>query len=141
GTPAAAADGDGDSPMADDGDQGERQASAAPQCEKQTISYDKYISIVNMLVSRVAEDESSGSGEGIDGDALVQWYLEQKEDELQSEEDYNTEMALAKKVLKKMVKVCPSLLSCYSPCWLLTTHRTTYSWPSVARELQRETKM
>ncbi|GAB1316740.1 MCM DNA helicase complex subunit mcm6 [Madurella fahalii] len=104
GTPAAAADEDGDSPMAEEDDQGERQASAAPQREKQTISYDKYISIVNMLVSRVAEDESSGSGEGINGDALVQWYLEQKEDELQSEEDYNIEMALAKKVLKKMVK-------------------------------------
>jgi hypothetical protein len=35
----------------------------------------------------------------------VQWYLEQKEEELQGEEDYNTELALARKVLKKMVKV------------------------------------
>ncbi|KAK4240385.1 MCM2/3/5 family-domain-containing protein [Achaetomium macrosporum] len=87
--------------------QGDRQASAAPShqtTQKQTISYDKYISIVNMLVSRVAEDETSGSGEGIEGDALVQWYLEQKEEELKSEEEYNSEMALARKVLKKMVK-------------------------------------
>ncbi|OIW32096.1 MCM-domain-containing protein [Coniochaeta ligniaria NRRL 30616] len=84
---------------------GQREASAAPsQRQKQTISYDKYISVVNMLVNRVAEDESSGSGEGIEGEALVQWYLEQKEDELQGEEDYNNEMALVRKVIKKMVK-------------------------------------
>ncbi|KAL2258908.1 hypothetical protein VTK26DRAFT_7588 [Humicola hyalothermophila] len=96
-------DGDGDSPMAEDGAEGQQQQQQQRR-EKQTISYDKYISIVNLLVSRVAEDEASGSGEGVEGDALVQWYLEQKEEELESEEAYNSEMALAKKVLKKMVK-------------------------------------
>ncbi|KAH8912507.1 MCM-domain-containing protein [Coniochaeta sp. PMI_546] len=86
-------------------DGSQRQASAAPsQRHKQTISYDKYISVVNMIVNRVAEDEASGSGEGIEGEALVQWYLEQKEDELRGEEDYNNEMALVRKVIKKMVK-------------------------------------
>ncbi len=90
---------------------GHRQVSVAPssQRQKQTISYDKYISVVNMIVNHVAEDESSGSGEGIEGEALVQWYLEQKEDELQGEEDYNNEMALARKVIKKMVKVSFSI--------------------------------
>ncbi|KAK1751968.1 MCM2/3/5 family-domain-containing protein [Echria macrotheca] len=101
GAPAAAADGDGDAPMAD-GD-GQQQAAAAAR-EKQTVSYDKYISIVNMIVSHVAEDETSGSGEGIEGDELVQWYLDQKEEELRDEQDYETERALAKKVLRKMVK-------------------------------------
>ncbi|KAK4031748.1 MCM2/3/5 family-domain-containing protein [Parachaetomium inaequale] len=107
---AAPADGDGDEAMEEEEDGADRQASAAPSAataaarEKQTISYDKYIGIVNMLVSKVAEDETTGSGEGIEGDALVEWYLEQKEAELQREEDYNTEMALARKVLKKMVK-------------------------------------
>ncbi|KAL2190514.1 MCM-domain-containing protein [Thermothelomyces heterothallicus CBS 203.75] len=110
-----ATDGDGDEPMEEEEEEeegGERQASAGPsaagqqqrQREKQTISYDKYISMVNLLVSKVAEDETSGSGEGIEGDALIQWYLEQKEEELRNEEDYNNEMALARKVLKKMVK-------------------------------------
>ncbi|KAL2121601.1 hypothetical protein VTJ04DRAFT_5628 [Mycothermus thermophilus] len=103
-----AADGDGDAQMEDGEGAARRQTSAsvAPshQAQKQTISYDKYMSIVNMLVTRVAEDEASGSGEGVEGDALVQWYLEQKEAELSSEEEYRAEMALAKKVLKKMVK-------------------------------------
>lgn len=111
-----------DEQMADHGEEGaaasQREASAAPsqsQRAKQTISYDKYISVVNMIVNRVAEDEASGSGEGIEGEALVQWYLEQKEDELQGEEDYNNEMALARKVIKKMVKVS-SFFSCRCRC-------------------------
>ena len=113
----AAAGVDGDSPMADDGDgnEGRREGEDAgaqqqqqqqQQQQKQTISYDKYMSMVNMIVSRVAEDEAAaGGGEGIEGEALVQWYLEQKEAELRSEDEYNAEMALARKVLKKMVKV------------------------------------
>ncbi|VBB74062.1 Putative DNA replication licensing factor mcm6 [Podospora comata] len=91
------ADGEGDTAMGD-------ASAAAVHKEKQTVSYDKYISIVNLLVSKVAEEETSGSGEGIEGGELVQWYLEQKEEELTGEEDYEQELALAKKVLKKMVK-------------------------------------
>ena len=111
-------------------------AAATAQPPKQTVSYDKYISIVNMLVQRVAEDETAGSGEGVDGEALVQWYLEQKEDEMQGEEDYHEEMALARKVLKKMVKVCfVALLA-----WVVENDgadigdRTTSSWRSEGRE-------
>lgn len=91
-------DGDAAQPDADMGD-------AQPERRRQTITYDKYISIVNMIVSRIADDEA-GAGEGVDGEVLIQWYLEQKEEELQGEEDYHREHALAKMVLKKMVKVC-----------------------------------
>jgi DNA replication licensing factor MCM6 len=142
------ADGDGEEAMEEDGeeDAGDRQASAAPSAataaarEKQTISYDKYIGIVNMLVSKVAEDETSGSGEGIEGDALVEWYLEQKEAELQREEDYNTEMALARKVLKKMVKVCfPLYFSVMNK--MLTVSRTTSSWRFAARAWRMRMRM
>ncbi|KAK5658224.1 hypothetical protein OQA88_2199 [Cercophora sp. LCS_1] len=100
-TPTPQPDGDGDQAM--DDTQQQQQQQQQQQREKQTISYDKYISIVNMVVQRVAEDESS-NGEGIEGDGLVEWYLEQKEDELAGEEDYERELALVKKVLKKMVK-------------------------------------
>ncbi|KAK4180866.1 putative DNA replication licensing factor mcm6 [Triangularia setosa] len=91
------ADGEGDTAMGD-------ASAAAAHREKQTVSYDKYISIVNMLVNKVAEEEGSGSGDGTEGEELVQWYLEQKEEELTGEEEYERELALAKKVLKKMVK-------------------------------------
>ncbi|KAI1322922.1 MCM2/3/5 family-domain-containing protein [Xylariaceae sp. FL0255] len=106
GNPAAPAsrsqtqDAEGDEAMGDDAD-----ASAEASAKKKTaITYEKYISIVNLIVSRVNDDEASGAGEGVDGDALIEWYLEQKEEELDNEEDYNREMGIAKMVLKKMVK-------------------------------------
>lgn len=99
-------DGDGDDAAAGAADrQSTREPSAAPK-KKTAITYEKYISMVNLIVSRVNEDESSGAGEGVDGDELAQWYLEQKEEELDSEEDYNQELSVTKMVLKKMVKVC-----------------------------------
>ncbi|TAQ88775.1 hypothetical protein B7494_g2900 [Chlorociboria aeruginascens] len=112
-------DNDGDSPMADAGDDedngdngpdGGAGANARPAPTSSTaegkrtkITYDKYISVVNLLVQRVNEDEM-GSGEGVEGEKLVQWYLEQKENELAGEEDYHREMALTKKIIKRMVK-------------------------------------
>jgi DNA replication licensing factor MCM6 len=105
---AAGLDTEADSPMGDgdDAEEDDAQPTQAPERRKHTITYDKYITIVNMLVQRVNEDEA-GAGDGIEDEALVQWYLEQKESELEGEEDYNREMALAKMVLKKMVKVRP----------------------------------
>jgi len=133
------ADGDGDAAMAEDGDQAAAAAAAAAHREKQTISYDKYISIVNMIVTHVAEDETSGRGEGIESDALVQWYLGQNEKELESEEVYENEKALVKKVLKKMVKVS----FCPSEAYLVARHdanssRTIFSWLSGDRVWQTE---
>lgn len=110
-------DNDGDSPMADgpdddeDGDNdanggaGANASAPAPERKKTKITYDKYMSVVNLLVQRVNEDEL-GSGEGVEGEKLVEWYLEQKEDELAGEEDYHAEKALVGKIVKRMVKVC-----------------------------------
>lgn len=139
---APVADMDGDEVM-EEGGGTERQASTAPSAAahagKQMVSYDKYISIVNMIASHVAEDEAQGSGEGIAGDALVQWYLEQKEDELQNEEDYNNELALVQKVLRKMIRVCFSVLVSFlemGEAEMLMTTRTTSSWRFAAKAWQ-----
>jgi DNA replication licensing factor MCM6 len=109
-------DTDGDSPMADGGDDdegdngpdggsGANDTTAEPPSKKTKVTYDKYVSVVNLLVQRVNEDEL-GTGEGIQGEKLAEWYLEQKEDELAGEEDYHAEKALVKKIIKRMVKVC-----------------------------------
>ncbi|CAH2354635.1 DNA replication licensing factor Mcm6p [[Candida] railenensis] len=71
--------------------------------ESTAISYDKYVSMMNLLVKKVSDDENEG-GEGLTGDELVQWYLTQKEDDIQSESEYYTERKLAYKVLKRLVK-------------------------------------
>lgn len=79
------------------------RSSVAPERRKQTITYDNYIKMVNMFIQHITNAEV-GNLEGVNGDELVNWYLEQKEDELQGEDDYHREKALANMVLKKMVK-------------------------------------
>ena len=112
--------GDGDERMADgeedddeqDGDVGgdgagggRASATPAPKGGKTKITYDKYMAILNMLVRRVNEDEMA-TGEGVEHEELVTWYVEQKEDELESVEQMEEERELVRKVLKRMVKVC-----------------------------------
>lgn len=70
---------------------------------KTTISYDKYVAMMNLIVKKVSDDDSLG-GEGLTKDEIVEWYLHQKEDELQTEQDYHGERALAYKVLKRLEK-------------------------------------
>ena len=108
-------DRDGDSPMADgdddeDGDDGaDGAAGRASQRQKTKITYDKYMAILNLLVRRVNEDEMT-SGEGVEHEELVTWYLEQKEEELNSVEEGEEEKELVTKVIKRMVKVLLSFV-------------------------------
>ncbi|KAI9877525.1 MAG: MCM DNA helicase complex subunit mcm6 [Pleopsidium flavum] len=106
-------DGDDDSPMRDEDGHDEHggaggvsagRASQTPGPGRRTkITYDKYMAILNMLVRRVNEDEMT-TGEGVEHEELVIWYLEQKEDELNSQVELEAEKELVKKVLKRMVK-------------------------------------
>lgn len=115
------ADRDGDSPMGgnndddvdggDDDGNGEeslanRQASRtpAPQHSRKTkITYDKYMKILNLLARRINEDETK-TGEGVEAEDLKTWYLEQIEDELNSQDELEAEKELVTKVLRRMVK-------------------------------------
>ncbi|KAI9042734.1 MCM DNA helicase complex subunit MCM6 [Aspergillus affinis] len=91
--------GEGDSPMRD---MPEEEQPKQPR-EKTKISFDKYMKIMNFIVQRLSQDESA-SGEGVEQEDLIVWYLEQVESELNSEEDLQRERALTAKVLKRMVK-------------------------------------
>lgn len=71
--------------------------------EKTTITYDKYVAIMNLLVKRVSDDDNQG-GEGLTKEEIVDWYLTQKEDDIQSEQEYRTERVLAFKVLRRLVR-------------------------------------
>ncbi|MCJ1264663.1 MCM DNA helicase complex subunit mcm6 [Lobaria immixta] len=116
-------DRDGDSPMGDgdsdqnsDDDDGDgdgdvngaagARASATPAAapsRRTKIEYDKYMAMLNLLVRRVNEDEVQ-NGQGVPHDELVVWYLEQKEDELNTPAELEQERELVGKVLKRMVK-------------------------------------
>lgn len=101
---ASAQPDDDDEEMADGDAAAVSQANGPPK-RRAVITHDKYVSMVNAFVSRVSEDESNGESAGVEAEALIQWYLEQMEDELDDEEEYNNQVTLAKMVLKKMVKV------------------------------------
>jgi len=72
--------------------------------EKVSISYDKYIAIMNLIVKRVSDDDNSTGGEGLTAEEIIDWYLTQKEDELHSIAELEKERKLAYKVLKRLVK-------------------------------------
>jgi DNA replication licensing factor MCM6 len=93
-------DRDGDSPMRDDAE----QPQAQQERQKTKITWDKYNAIMNLILRRVHEDEKN-SGEGVEQEDLVLWYLEQIENRLNTKEDYDSERGLTAKVLKRMVKV------------------------------------
>ncbi|CAI5755575.1 unnamed protein product [Candida verbasci] len=65
--------------------------------EQISITYDKYVSIMNLIVKKIDDD-------GLTAEELVDWYLLQKEDELNSESEYIHERKLTFKVLKRLVK-------------------------------------
>lgn len=122
-------DGDRDSPMADgdaphhsdgggdyDGNAGGGAArgvttagrasrTPVPSRRKTKIEYDKYMSIFNLLVLQINLDEAQNAEE-VEHEELVVWYLEEKEDELNTQEELKAEKELVSKVLKRMVKVC-----------------------------------
>lgn len=79
------------------------QGTTESQSKKEAISYDKYVSMMNLLVKKVSDDENEG-GEGLTSDELVQWFLTQREDALVNETEYYGERKLAFKVLKRLVK-------------------------------------
>ena len=77
----------------------------APASRPRTqIKYDDYIKIHNMLLRRVSDDASAAE-DGVEEEDLLMWYLEQKQEELLEQEDVERERELAKKVVKRMVKV------------------------------------
>ena len=88
-----------------DGDQAMATEEAGTSRGKIQLSYDKYMEMANLLVRHLAEEGTGDDADGIARDVLAQWYLEQREEELDDEEDYHRELKLVRLVLKRMVKV------------------------------------
>ncbi|GJN87914.1 hypothetical protein Rhopal_000869-T1 [Rhodotorula paludigena] len=99
----------------DGGDEGARARTASatpapaaatpapPAAPKTTISYDKYMSIMQLLVYALAEHEKE-AGEGMGRADLIQLYLDSVEGQLESIEALDAETALVEKVVKRLVK-------------------------------------
>lgn len=96
-----------------DGQRAHTPAVEAPRQPQRTqIKHDKYMSMLHMIVHRINDDRVADE-DGVEEEDLLVWYLEQKLGEIESQEELAAERVLAKKVLKRMVKVChvPRLLS------------------------------
>lgn len=78
-------------------------SSSQPLRERTKVTYDKYMSILTLLVRRINADETT-SGTGVEEEDLKTWYLEQREEEINSEEELEEERVLVTKVLKRMVR-------------------------------------
>ena len=60
--------------------------------------------IMNLCVLHLSDIERE-TGQGVDREELVQWYLEQKEVDFETEEDLEYERELIGKALNKLSKV------------------------------------
>jgi len=78
-------------------------AQAAPK-RRMIISHDKYVELQTMIVLYLSEHEAK-TGKGIDREELIDWYLEQKEGEMQDVEQFDYEKELIVKLLRRLVKV------------------------------------
>lgn len=84
----------------------ETQSHSRPAQEntpKVSITYDKYVAMMNLIVKKVDDDDNAG-GDGLTKDEIVDWYLHQKEDEINTEQEFHAERALAYKVLNRLTK-------------------------------------
>ena len=111
--PARAEDLEGnDEPMhgaEHDDDLAHQQTSSTPgpaegTARRTKITHDRYMTILNLMARRVNEEELT-NGRGVDHDELIVWYLEQMEEDLNTQEELNAERDLVRKVLKRLVKV------------------------------------
>ncbi|CAN6669804.1 DNA replication licensing factor Mcm6p [Trichomonascus vanleenenianus] len=72
--------------------------------KKIKITYEKYTTMMNLMVQYINSSESTDSDNGVTEKDLIDYYLNTQEDYLQTEQAYNDEKALAEKVLRRLVK-------------------------------------
>lgn len=83
----------------------EAPAPAPPQPRRRMIiTHDKYVTLQSLVVLHISALERE-TGQGIDRDELIDWYLELKESEIQDVEELEYEKELITKLLRKLVKV------------------------------------
>ncbi|KAJ2581365.1 MCM DNA helicase complex subunit mcm6, partial [Coemansia sp. RSA 1836] len=77
---------------------------------KVSVRREDFDRVRSMLVLRLRDSESDGDGDASEGEGLrqsdlVDWYLAQREDAMQSEDDFAHEQRLVKTVLKYLIGV------------------------------------
>lgn len=76
---------------------------AASRAARKSITYDRYMELVNQLVLRVHTSERDTS-RGMSRDALTQWYLEMHEEEIESMQQLAEERDLVGRVISRLIR-------------------------------------
>ncbi len=82
---------------------GEMAASSGASTRKIRITFDRYMEITSLVVLRINEVERQ-TMRGVLKSELVDWYLLQRENEMETVEQFEEETELIKKVLTRLVK-------------------------------------
>lgn len=84
--------------------QQEEANEGQPQKKKAVIKHEKYTEMMNFMVNYINQNESDDSSSGSTESQIIENYLISQEDNIDSEDTYNEEKALAHKVIKRLVK-------------------------------------
>ncbi|KAJ1822720.1 MCM DNA helicase complex subunit mcm6 [Coemansia sp. RSA 2599] len=120
-----------DAPISGNSTSGVSGAEAGAARKKVTIKREEFDRVRSMLVLKLHEEEQRSKPaeqgtqqqqeqqqeqeEGMRQSDLIEWYVEQREEFMESEEDMNSEMRLAKTVLKYMINVEGCVIALRSP--------------------------
>jgi len=78
-------------------------APATPPKKRMIITHDRYMALQSLIVMHLSEKERE-TGTGLDRDDLIDWYLEQREEDVHDVEELEYEKELVTKMLRKLVK-------------------------------------
>jgi DNA replication licensing factor MCM6 len=81
----------------------DQQPPVETQENRTKIKYEEFIALTKMIVEKLSEEEND-AGQGISENELTQWYLEQREDSINTEEELLQLQNIIVKVLKKLTR-------------------------------------
>lgn len=92
----------------ENGENGEQPTAAETHKKTFTMSFDEYKNLSNMLILHLREEEFKCQAigtdtEGVRKSELVQWYLEQIQDMLESEDDLIERKSLAERLIDRLI--------------------------------------
>merc|ERR1711911_276295 len=93
-------------------------AEAAIQKKKISITFESYKAISNLIVMYLRRQEALDETESSRKSALINWYLNEISDEIETEEELTEKKLMVERVINRLIyQVCrifPSSSSCYS---------------------------
>ncbi|KAJ6233427.1 intein-containing DNA replication licensing factor mcm6 precursor [Anaeramoeba flamelloides] len=102
-----------------DDDENEKQQTKSLEIEKESskivITFKKYSKIARMVTLHMRKVELMGEQDGMTQIQIINWYIKQIQDDLQTEEELINETKLARQVIRRLVSVDRILIEIQQP--------------------------